>query len=128
MRLNVLAVAALVFASPSSAQYFSAGWTPGQVVPSDVPSASASSFKTDTPLPSPREGESRSSLSSTGPIAQLFNRLGINITERLQAAQANLEIWDGRVPLITDENYNDVIVNEALTEEEAKNRVWFLLM
>jgi hypothetical protein len=67
-------------------------------------------------------------LSSTGPIAQLFNRLGINITERLQAAQANLEIWDGRVPLITDENYNDVIVNEALTEEEAKNRVWFLLM
>jgi len=130
MKLNALAVAALTFVAPSSAQYFSAGWTPGQAVPFDVPPAS--SFETDTtPLPPQREGESRFSWSyiqSTGPVAQLFNRLGINITERLEAAQANLEIWDRRIPLITDENYNDVIVNEALTEEEAKNRVWFLII
>jgi hypothetical protein len=46
----------------------------------------------------------------------------------LEAAQAQSEIWDTRIPLITDENYNDIIVNEVLTEEEAKNRVWFLIV
>jgi len=65
---------------------------------------------------------------SNGPVSQLFNRLGINITERLEAAKANSEIWDNRIPLITDDNYNDLLVNEVLTTEEEKNRVWFLIM
>jgi hypothetical protein len=65
---------------------------------------------------------------SNGPVSQLFNRWGINITERLEAAKANTEIWDSRIPLITDDNYNDLIVNEVLTTEEEKDRVWFLVM
>ncbi|KAI9467109.1 hypothetical protein BJY52DRAFT_1236490 [Lactarius psammicola] len=129
MRLITLAFAALTLVAPSGAQYFSDGWTPGQAVPTVTPDASSFDPKT-TSIP-PREGESRFSLSyllSTGPAAQLFNRLGINITERLEAARNNSEIWDGRVPLITDDNYNDFIVNEVLTEEEEKSRVWLLIV
>lgn len=130
MRLITLAFAALTLVAPSDAQYFSAGWTPGQAVPTVTPDASSFDPKPAT-FPPPREGESRFSLSyilSTGPAAQLFNRLGINITERLEAAKNNSEIWDGRIPLITDDNYNDFIVNEVLTEEEEKNRVWLLIV
>jgi hypothetical protein len=130
MRLHTLALIPLALVAPSSAQYFSAGWTPGQAVPTET--SSPPSFEPGTaPLPPPRQGESRFSLSymlSNGPVSQLFNRLGINITERLEAAKANSEIWDNRIPLITDDNYNDLLVNEVLTTEEEKNRVWFLIM
>jgi hypothetical protein len=130
MRLIPLAFAALALVAPSSAQYFSAGWIPGQAVPNvtpDPPSFNPNSAS----LPPPRQGESRFSLSyllSTGPAAQLLDRFGINITERLEAARNNSEIWDGRIPLITDDNYNDLIVDEVLTEEEEKSRVWLLLV
>ncbi|KAH8988479.1 hypothetical protein EDB92DRAFT_1870815 [Lactarius akahatsu] len=130
MRLITLAFTALTLVAPSGAQYFSAGWTPGQAVPTVTPDASSFEPKA-TSLPPLREGESRFSLSyllSTGPAAQLFDRLGINITERLEAAKNNSEIWDGRVPLVTDDNYNDLIVNEVLTEEEEKSRVWLLIV
>lgn len=130
MRLTTLALAALTLVVPSGAQYFSAGWAPGQAVPTVTPETP--SFDPKAPsLPPPREGESRFSLSyllSTGPAAQLFDRLGINITERLEAARNHSEIWDGRVPLISDDNYNDLIVNEVLTEEEEKSRVWLLIV
>ena len=130
MRLIPLAFVALALVGHSGAQYFSDGWTPGQAVPTATPDSSSFSPKSAS-LPPPRQGESRFSLSymlSAGPAAQLLNRLGINITERLEAARNNSEIWDGRIPLITDDNYNDLIVNEVLTEEEEKSRVWLLLM
>ena len=130
MRLVPLAFAALALVAPTAAQYFSAGWTPGQAVPTVTPDSSSFDPKSAS-LPQPRQDESRFSLSylfSTGPAAQLFNRLGINVTERLEAAKNYSEIWDGRVPLITDANYNDLIVNEVLTEEEEKSRVWLLIV
>jgi hypothetical protein len=65
---------------------------------------------------------------STGPVSQFFDSLGINITERLEAARTNSELWDDRIPFVTDENFNDLIVNEVLTDEEEKLRVWFLIM
>jgi hypothetical protein len=30
--------------------------------------------------------------------------------------------------LITDDNFNELIVNEELTDEEEKHRVWLLIM
>jgi hypothetical protein len=129
MRLETLALAALAFVAPSCAQYFSAGWTPGQAVPTDTP---APPLVAETNhLPPPRQGQSPFSLSyflSTGPVSQFFDSLGINITERLEAAESHSEIWDGRIPFVTDENFDDLIVNEVLTDEEEKLRVWFLIM
>jgi hypothetical protein len=129
MRLATLALVPLAFVPPSCAQYFSAGWAPGQAVPSDTPSTS---FEPEpTALAPPRQGESRFSLPyllSTRPVSQLFARLGINLTQHLESAQANSQVWDDRIPLVTDDNYDNLIVNEVLTKEEEKHRVWFLIM
>lgn len=130
MRLDTLALGTLALVAPSCAQYFSAGWTPGQAISTDAPSTS--SFEPETrPSPPPRRSESPFSLSyflSAGPVSQLLGRLGINLTERLEAAQPDSERWDNRIPLITDDNYNDLIVNEVLTEGDEQPRVWFLMM
>ena len=129
MRLETVALAALALVAPSCAKYFSAGWTPGQAVATEAP---ASTLGVETaPLPPPPQRQFSFSLShflSNGAVSQVFNRLGINITERLEAARANSEIWDSRIPLVTDDNFNDLIVNEVLTDEEEKHRVWLLIM
>jgi hypothetical protein len=136
MRLNTFALVALAFVAPSCAQYFSAGWTPGQAVPTHTPEPSSSSLGAETtplpPPPPPPSGQSRFDLShilSSGPVSQFLNRFGINVTESLEAARGALpEIWDSRIPLVTDDNFNELIVNEELTDEEEKHRVWLLIM
>jgi len=131
MRLDMLALA-LAFVAPSCAQYFSAGWTPGQAVPTDIPEPTTSSLGAETtPLPPPLQGQSRFDLSyilSSGPVSRFLNRFGVNITERLEAARAFPEIWDSRIPLVTDDNFNELIADEELTDEEEKQRVWLLIM
>ena len=63
------------------------------------------------------------------PAVALFGRLGVNITERMQGAlEGGSQQWDQRIPLITDDNYNDLIVNESLTEQEEKDRTWLIVM
>jgi hypothetical protein len=38
-------------------------------------------------------------------------------------------MWDKRIPLITDENYESLIVGETFSsEEEESERVWFLIV
>jgi hypothetical protein len=64
-------------------------------------------------------------LLTSGPSVALFNRFGINITEKV-AASTN--IWDERIPLITDDNYEDLVVNEILTEQEEADRVWIIVI
>ncbi|KAI0303993.1 hypothetical protein BC826DRAFT_1089259 [Russula brevipes] len=115
MRLATLALVPLAFVPPSCAQYFSAGWAPGQAVPSDTPSTS--SFEPE-PTASPRCARA----------SPLFARFGINITEHLESTQASSQVWDDRIPLVTDDNYDNLIVNEVLTKEEEKHRVWFLII
>jgi hypothetical protein len=64
------------------------------------------------------------SLLASGPVASLFAKLGINITKTLE--QPNH--WDERIPLITDDNYHDIIVNEPLADEELQDRTWAIIM
>ena len=136
MRLSALLLA-VGCAAPlgASAQYFSQGWKPGQAAP--APSSTPHAFDPSTapaaaaPAQKAKTDYGLSSILtnfvSSGPIASLLNRAGINVTERLSAAQQ--DIWDERIPLITDENYKEVIVNEVFeTEQEEKDRVWFLIM
>jgi hypothetical protein len=119
--LPLLALAPLV-----AAEYFSAGWQPGQPAhPTQAPPA-----PTYTPSPPSSKGLSDlfslNTLLTLPPVAGLFDRFGINITERVALSRADL--WDERIPFITDHNYNDLIVNEALTEEEQASRVWLLVV
>jgi hypothetical protein len=131
MIMKSLALLALL--ASSNAQYFSAGWSPGQKQPEHqslkepepVPVA-AEPAKAITPLSLLKLFDTTTILKS-GPSVALFNRFGINITERMETASL-AKIWDERVPLITDDNYEDLIVNEALTEQEEVDRVWIIAM
>ncbi|KAJ8516651.1 hypothetical protein ONZ45_g6070 [Pleurotus djamor] len=127
MKLASLSIALGLCISAANADYFSAGWSPGQPVPTGD----------DTPLPTytptqhsetqkPQGGILERVLSS-GPFASLFERAGVNISEKIAQAQNNA-LWDERIPLITDSNYEETIVNETLTEEEEEKRVWFLVI
>ena len=129
MKLSSLLLASLCVVS-SNAQYFSAGWTPGAPVhdneyaaPTDRPEAPATSE------PSSSEGSTSSSrlslfnfdfekLVTSGPVSDVFNRIGVNLTDRIEKARAAADFWDHRVPLITDDNYDELIVNEQLTSED----------
>jgi len=64
---------------------------------------------------------------SRGAAALFLNKVGINVTEKVQNALTT-NIWDERVELITDENYKERIVNEPMTEEEEKTRVWVIVV
>jgi len=128
--LGVLALAGSI-----EAQYFSAGWAPGQPIPEE-----ASPLPTHLPekeaLPNKRVSLSSltnnfdlTKLLTSEPAVSLFGRFGINITDKVQGIlQVSKNQWDERIPLITDDNYKDLIANEPLTEEEEKNRTWIIIM
>ncbi|KAF8204767.1 hypothetical protein BJ912DRAFT_939257 [Pholiota molesta] len=136
--LSSSALTLLALAGSTSADYFSAGWTPGQNPHAEVPTAT---FASTAALPTgtaaaaqPRRTSKPFSLSSlfdlnniltSEPVAALFNTFGVNITERVALQQ---KIWDDRVQLITDDNFNDLIVNEPMTPEEEKERVWIFVI
>jgi hypothetical protein len=128
MKLVSLLCATLTCALSANAQYFSEGWKPGQrAAPTE---AAAPVF---TPSASGQEGQpaspfDMSKMLSTGPIGSLLAKVGVNLSQNLNTSAQLAEIWDPRVPLIHDDNYNDIIVNEELTPEEEKARTWFLVM
>lgn len=107
-----------------NAQYFSAGWTPGQPVPSQTPSPAHVPHSPSTPATQHGPGKMSflDSLVTVGPLGAVSSLIGLNLTG------APSVTWDERIPLITDENYAEMIVNETLTAEEEKERVWFLII
>ncbi|KAJ7784093.1 hypothetical protein B0H16DRAFT_1657887 [Mycena metata] len=126
--MKVLSALALV--ATANAQYFSDGWKPGQAVTAE--SAAPSGGVPPRQNAQPAEPFSFSNLFDlnkvlgSGPVKGLFEKAGINITERLEAAAVSP--WDTRIPLITDENYSDMVVNEVLTPEEEEKRVWAIVV
>ncbi|KAI6040443.1 hypothetical protein EDC04DRAFT_2567093 [Pisolithus marmoratus] len=124
MRLQALSLSLLAIAGAVNAQYFSAGWAPGQPIPTE-PATTASPASWSQPTqkihantPSSFLGE----LVTAGPVSAIMSLVGLNIT-----GTRNVD-WDERIPLITDSNYQDIIVNEELSTEEEEKRVWFLIM
>ncbi|KAF9035087.1 hypothetical protein BDZ89DRAFT_1062344 [Hymenopellis radicata] len=129
--------ACLLAASAVRGQYFSEGWKPGQqrAAPTAVPIQVDSTFESsgDAEFVAPKQPATEGTPDLLGlldvntyltsePAQALFQRFGVNITERIAAAQVSP--WDDRIPLITDDNYEDMIVNEPLSDEEAADRVW----
>ncbi|KAI0032924.1 hypothetical protein K488DRAFT_70243 [Vararia minispora EC-137] len=132
-------LAILAYASAAAAQYFDDGWRPGQ--PFQQPLTQQAQFQPrGAPPPPAAPTHSLPSLSSLSdmfslenvlaskPSQELFRAFGINITERLANATKAMQIWDERIPLITDDSYGDMIVNEELSPEEEEKRVWFLII
>ena len=123
----------LALLASANAQYFSAGWSPGQKQPepqqrvASKPVPVAAEPAKATPLLSLLNLLDTTKILKSGPSVALFNHFGINITERMETASL-AKIWDERVPLITDDNFDDLIVNEALSEQEEIDRVWIIAM
>jgi hypothetical protein len=144
MRLSSLLLPALaLFTSGANAQYFSEGWKPGQAVLTVSTDSTTLSIPTATPATTAPVRAKRLSehvrdlgkyldvneILMLEPVAKIFNGFGVNITERVERARAELAgLWNLDIPLITDENYGSMIVNETLTEEQERERVWFLIM
>jgi hypothetical protein len=135
MKLSLAAISFLALAGSSNAQYFSEGWQPGQAAQETTAVYAPESSSTPEPA-APAQPQKPFSLSSlfdlnhiltSAPAAALFSKVGINITEKVQAA-LDIKIWDERVELITDDNYKELIVNEPMTEQEEKDRVWVIVM
>lgn len=109
----------------SISAYYSEGWTPGAAsTASPIPAAPTSTsgfggFSFDW-----------TSLVRSGPIANLLSKAGVNVTQHLEEAtmRAGKKPWDTRVPMITDNNYDQLVVNEALTTQEEKDRTWFIVV
>ncbi|KAK7470150.1 hypothetical protein VKT23_001590 [Stygiomarasmius scandens] len=133
MRLPWLSLA---FFASVNAQYFSEGWKPGQAVPSDAPNLAPPPAFTPGIRHAPPKTESSPSskgpfdlsrILSSGPVVSLFEKAGINITDKLSRMKAESP-WDPRIPLITDNNYEEVIVNEPLSKQEEQDRTWVLIV
>ena len=132
MKLLPFLVVLALFVS-IEAQYFSTGWAPGQPIPEEAsPTSLPEKQAPDRKRISPSSLASYLDLSkllTSEPAVALFSRFGVNITERVQGAlEQSKNRWDERVPLITDNNYEDLIVNEPLTEEEERDRTWIIVM
>ncbi len=128
MKLTSVLLASLACATSASADYFSDGWKPGQAAHPTREAASAP--PTYTPGSEPPQSQQNkpaaggfSNFIASGPIGSLLEKVGVNLSHDPMA-----DLWDHRVPLITDDNYDDIIVHEELTSEEEEKRLWFLIM
>ncbi|KAL1942702.1 hypothetical protein VTO73DRAFT_4942 [Trametes versicolor] len=65
-------------------------------------------------------------LNADGPVASLFGKMGVNVAEAI--APSTVSSWDLRIPLITDDSFDEIIVHEELTPKEEAARVWFLVI
>lgn len=137
----LLLVTLFSFSTFVCAQYYSAGWQPGQkVVREDVDTpkwAPGDSTEGNPPPPSdtgmapPTEMSFHwSSILTSGLIGDALLKIGLNYTAvREEAERRRTNMWDPRIPLITDDNYENLIVNETFSsEEEERERVWFLIV
>jgi hypothetical protein len=129
MKMNsILLTCAIWFVLVNAEAFkYSAGWSPGQVTTATTTTtdAAAHTFTVEKDAKF-----SWSSLLTSGPIGSLLSRSGINLTERLEEAKKRAVVpWDSRIPMIRDDNYEELIFNEIFaTPEEEKNRLWFLIV
>ncbi|KAG6832353.1 hypothetical protein H0H87_001817 [Tephrocybe sp. NHM501043] len=139
MKFSAFSLGLCVFAAASvNAQYFSAGWTPGQAAPSpELTPVDTAAVPEDTPSKVAPQRITPSTIVNFFDVTKLlsselsvsvFSQFGINITERLESAIEKTKVWDSRVPLITDDNYQDLIVNEPLTPKEEQDRTWIIVI
>jgi len=65
-------------------------------------------------------------LLTSGPVGSLLGMAGINMTQKvLEAQEKQANIWDRRIPLITDDNFEDLIAN---VDPSSKDEVWFIII
>lgn len=133
--LTLLAISPL-FALASTDGYYSDGWETSTAAAEAAASISTltAPIESTTSLAAPSTPSSSpwfdwTRLVTSGPIYELLTRVGVNVTQHLDAAtqRANEKPWDTRIPMVTDENWEHMVVNELLSPEE-KDRTWFMVV
>ncbi|GJE87291.1 hypothetical protein PsYK624_033740 [Phanerochaete sordida] len=129
MKATALFTAALaVCVAPAHAQYFSDGWQPGQPAQAAAPTpAQGGAAPAYTPAPAAGKFDFTKMIAD-GPVGGLLAKAGINLTTALNASAQLAELWDARIPLVHDDNWDELIVQETLTPEEEQRRTWFLVI
>lgn len=133
MRARSLLCTALACAASVRAQYFSEGWRPGQPA---APAATQGAGGAPAYRPGAQAGEAAPAVApfdfknmlATGPIGSLLAKAGVNLSQSLNTTEQMAQWWDPRIPLIHDDNYEEIIVREELTPAEEAVRTWFLIM
>lgn len=113
---------------PVQAQYFSEGWKPGQPAQDTATAAKpvATGWAPGQKAGSDSSEGTSSSFDFNNFLVSTLNKFGFNVS--LPETPSN-GLWDERIPLITDTNYQDLIVNEEFaSDEEASKRTWALIM
>ena len=138
-----LIATSLIFAVASAADAdvndYSEGWAAEAAAAETAPSPSTFSLtaptESTTSLPAASTPPSSpwfdwTRLVKSGPIYNLLTRAGVNITQHLDAVsqRVNEKPWDPRIPMITDENWEDMVLNEPLFPEDEKGRTWFMVV
>lgn len=139
--LATLGVLALSGSLSVQAQYFSEGWKPGQPVKQTtavepqvtyVPGEGIKSGSPDSPkgqeAPPAKPTMKPSLMNLLDPeklLGTVLQKLGYNITSHLE----DQKIWDERITLVTDDNFNELIKEEEFaSDEEAQDRTWVIAM
>ena len=133
--LSLIAASPLFAVASSDDNYFE-GWdlSAAAEAASSTPTLTALTESTtslaaaSTPSSSPWFDWTR--LVTSGPISYLLTRAGVNITQHLDAAaqRADEKPWDSRIPMITDENWENMVLNEPLSPAEETDRTWFMVV
>jgi hypothetical protein len=109
--------------------YYSSGWSPDGTQAADTPTPLVEDDAHGAPIPavtaSPGSFDWTDFLQK-GPIGSLFQLAGIDVTQHLDAAKqrAAQKPYDTRVPMITDENYESLILDPA----NGNDKTWFLIV
>lgn len=136
-----LIATSLIFAVASAADAdvndYSEGWATEAAAAETAPSTFSLTALTESTTSLPAASTPPSSpwfdwtrLVKSGPIYNLLTRAGVNITQHLDAVsqRVNEKPWDPRIPMITDENWEDMVLNEPLFPEDEKGRTWFMVV
>ena len=139
-------LAALCSTLPVQAQY-TKGWSPGQpVVKSNLKAAAkgwapgqpkyrpATPPSAEVPVEAPPVAESTADASDLTSALLSFDinnvllagakKLGLNVS----VPSTEKKFWDERIPLITDDNFNDFFNEQFASEDEAAARTWAIVM
>ncbi|KAF5333389.1 hypothetical protein D9611_002654 [Ephemerocybe angulata] len=140
MKLNLALLGSVITlcSIPAQAQYFSQGWKPGQAAHTQA-AAPKEGWAPGQPIERQPAGDGSApeTVETAPPKAPFDWDFGKILVSTLQSFGMNISLpegvgldkWDDRIPLITDENYEDVIVKEEFaSDEEAEKRTWVLVI
>lgn len=145
MRLGAIAALALVLPATTSYAY-TEGWQPGQSytkymtststtgsAPASIPTKGSSSTKSPASSFSLSDLKSLFSLEeilTKGPVSRVIQKFGFNVTAQLEMAREGIPPrFAADIPLLTDANYEDELLNEQyVSPQEEDERTWAIMV